>query len=211
MNEQVRRRNRVVLVSLLALVAGMVGLAYASVPLYALFCRVTGFGGTTQRAEAAPGTVLERTVTVRFNADVNGSLPWSFRPNQREVKVKLGETALVSYHAENRGTQPVTGTAVFNVTPDKAGIYFNKIECFCFTEQVLQPGQSIDLPVAFFVDPAAAGDVNMEDVKTITLSYTFFRAKDANPSVAQTNEKSTNDKTPDDKNGARPAGAPTAN
>jgi cytochrome c oxidase assembly protein subunit 11 len=205
MNEQVRRRNRVVLVSLLALVAGMVGLAYASVPLYALFCRVTGFGGTTQRAEAAPGTVLERKVTVRFNADVNGGLPWSFRPNQREVTVRLGETALVSYHAENRGTQPVTGTAVFNVTPDKAGIHFNKIECFCFTEQVLQPGQSIDMPVAFFVDPAAATDVNMEDVKTITLSYTFFRARDANPSVAQSNE------TTNDKNATRPAGAPAAN
>lgn len=205
MNEQVRRRNRAVLVSLLALVAGMVGLAYASVPLYALFCQVTGFGGTTQRADAAPGTVLDRKVTVRFNADVNGSLPWSFRPNQREVTVRLGETTLVSYHAENRGTQPVTGTAVFNVTPEKAGIYFNKIECFCFTEQVLQPGQGIDMPVAFFVDPAAATDVNMEDVKTITLSYTFFRARDANPSVAQTNEKMN------DKNATRPAGAPTAN
>ncbi|HEY0838353.1 MAG TPA: cytochrome c oxidase assembly protein [Azospirillum sp.] len=206
MNEQVRRRNRAMMVGLLVLVAGMIGLAYASVPLYALFCRVTGFGGTTQRADAAPGTVIDRTVTVRFNADVNGGLPWSFRPNQREVTVRMGETALVSYHAENRGRQPVVGTAVFNVTPEKAGIYFNKIECFCFTEQTLEPGQSVDMPVAFFIDPAAAGDVNMEDVKTITLSYTFFRARDANPSVAQSNEK-----TPNDGKGARPGGAPTAN
>ncbi|HYH37055.1 MAG TPA: cytochrome c oxidase assembly protein [Azospirillum sp.] len=177
MDERTRRRNRSVLIGLMALAFGMVGLAYASVPLYQLFCRVTGYGGTTQRAEAAPGTVLERTVKVRFNADVNAGLPWSFRPNQREVKVKLGETAIVSYRAENRGKEPVTGTAVFNVTPEKTGAYFNKIECFCFTEQVLNPGEAVDMPVAFFVDPAIVSDRDAEDVKTITLSYTFFRAK----------------------------------
>ena len=178
MNEQrVQRRNRVFLISLLALAFGMVGLAYASVPLYSLFCQVTGFGGTTQRAKAAPGTVLDREVTVQFNADVNSGLPWIFRPNQREVKVKLGETALVSYHAENRGKEPLVGTAVFNVTPEKTGAYFDKIECFCFTEQTLNPGESADLPVAFFVDPALADDPNLEDVTTITLSYTFYRAK----------------------------------
>ncbi|HYG85520.1 MAG TPA: cytochrome c oxidase assembly protein [Azospirillum sp.] len=174
---RMQRRNRRTLIGLLALVAGMIGLAYASVPLYSLFCQVTGFGGTTQRAQSAPGTVLERVVTVRFNADVNNGLPWAFRPNQREVKVKLGETALVSYHAENRSKEALTGTAVFNVTPDKTGAYFNKIECFCFTEQVLNPGESADLPIAFFVDPALANDPNLEDVDTITLSYTFYRAK----------------------------------
>ncbi|PWC56372.1 cytochrome c oxidase assembly protein [Azospirillum sp. TSO22-1] len=177
MDERTRRRNRGFLIGLLGLAFGMVGLAYASVPLYSLFCQVTGFGGTTQRAEKAPDTVLDRTVTVRFNADVNTGLPWSFRPNQREVTVKLGETVLVSYHAENRGKEPLTGTAVFNVTPEKTGAYFNKIECFCFTEQVLNPGEAVDMPVAFFVDPAIVNDRDAEDVKTITLSYTFFRAK----------------------------------
>lgn len=187
MDDRVRRRNRVVLLSLLAVVAGMVGLAYASVPLYSLFCQVTGFGGTTQRASAAPGTVLDRTVTVTFNADVNNGLPWVFRPNQRSVKVRLGETALVSYHAENRSTEPLTGTAVFNVTPQKTGGYFNKIECFCFTEQTLGPGESADLPVAFFVDPALAGDPDQEDVTAITLSYTFYRAK--NGAASSTKER----------------------
>jgi cytochrome c oxidase assembly protein subunit 11 len=176
-DERTRRRNRTMLISLLALAFGMVGLAYASVPLYSLFCQVTGFGGTTQRASAAPGTVLDRVVTVQFNADVNSGLPWVFRPNQREVKVRLGETALVSYHAENRGKEPITGTAVFNVTPEKTGAYFNKIECFCFTEQVLNPGESADLPVAFFVDPALASDKDTDDVTVITLSYTFYRAR----------------------------------
>ncbi|WP_448189090.1 cytochrome c oxidase assembly protein [Azospirillum sp. sgz301742] len=177
MDERVHRRNRVFLITLLGLAFGMIGLAYASVPLYSLFCQVTGFGGTTQRAKAAPGAVLDRVVTVQFNADVNSGLPWTFRPNQREVKVKLGETALVSYHAENRSKEPLVGTAVFNVTPEKTGSYFDKIECFCFTEQTLNPGESADLPVAFFVDPALADDPDMEDVTTITLSYTFYRAK----------------------------------
>lgn len=187
MDERVQRRNRVFLIGLLALAFGMIGLAYASVPLYSLFCQVTGFGGTTQRASAAPGTVLDRVVTVRFNADVNAGLPWSFRPNQREVKVKLGETALVSYRAENRSKEPLVGTAVFNVTPEKTGAYFNKIECFCFTEQVLNPGDGVDMPVAFFVDPALASDPNLEDVTTITLSYTFYRAR--NGAASSTRER----------------------
>src|SRR5690606_27817556 len=117
----------------------------------------------------------------------NQALPWSFRPVERAVTVKLGETALVSYHAENRGRQRLVGTATFNVTPDRAGRYFNKIECFCFTEQALEPGQSVDMPVAFFVDPAMAEDPAMEDVQTITLSYTFFQAAGATPQVADTN------------------------
>ena len=174
MDERIRRRNRTMLFSLLALAGGMIGLAYASVPLYQLFCQVTGYGGTTQRAEAAPGTVLEREVVVRFNADVNSGLPWSFRPNQREVRVKLGETALVSYRAENRGKEPVTGTAVFNVTPEKTGAYFNKIECFCFTEQTLQPGETVDMPIVFFVDPELDQNHELATIKEITLSYTFY-------------------------------------
>jgi len=185
MNDKLRRRNRVIMISLFGLVAGMIGLAYASAPLYALFCQMTGFGGTTQRAEAAPSAVVERTITVRFNSDVNRALPWSFRPEQRALRVKLGEMGLASYRAENRGDRPTVGTAMYNVTPDKAGRYFNKIECFCFTEQVLHPGQAVDMPVAFFVDPAMADDPAMEDVTTITLSYTFFRAKDESAVLAQ--------------------------
>ncbi|MBP2291959.1 cytochrome c oxidase assembly protein [Azospirillum rugosum] len=185
MNDKIRRRNRLFGIALFGLVAGMVGLAFASAPLYSLFCRVTGFGGTTQRAEAAATRIVDRTITIRFNADVNNALPWNFQPELREVKVKLGETGLANYRAENRSAKPTVGTAVYNVTPDKAGIYFNKIQCFCFNEQVLEPGQQVDMPVAFFVDPALADDPNMEDVGTITLSYTFFRANDEKQVLAQ--------------------------
>ncbi|MBP2310891.1 cytochrome c oxidase assembly protein [Azospirillum soli] len=196
MTEKLRRRNRLFLIGLLGLVAGMTGLAYASAPLYSLFCQVTGFGGTTQRASAAPAQVVERTITVRFNSDVNNALPWSFRPEQRALTVKLGETGLAAYRAENRGSKPTVGTASYNVTPDKAGRYFNKIECFCFTEQVLEPGQAVDMPVAFFVDPALAADPAMEDVTTITLSYTFFRAKDEGAVLAQQHGKKSETASP---------------
>jgi cytochrome c oxidase assembly protein subunit 11 len=189
MHDKLQRRNRRLLLSLFCVAAGMVGLAYASVPLYDMFCRVTGFGGTTQRAEAAPTQVVDRTITVRFNADVNNKLPWSFRPEQRSITLKLGETGLAAYRAENRSDAATVGTASYNVTPEKAGQYFNKIECFCFTEQVLQPGQGVDMPVAFFVDPAMADDPAMEDVTTITLSYTFFRALDSDAILAQQAQK----------------------
>ncbi len=145
-------------------------------PLYRLFCQVTGFGGTTRLAAAAPAAAGERVITVRFNADVNRGLPWSFRPAQREVRVRVGEEALVFYVARNDSDVPITGTSTFNVTPDKAGIYFNKVECFCFTEQRLMPGESVDMAVSFFIDPAIVDDPYQDDVKTITLSYTFFRA-----------------------------------
>jgi cytochrome c oxidase assembly protein subunit 11 len=185
MTPETRRKNRIVMGSLFGLVFGMVGLAFASVPLYDLFCKVTGFGGTTQRAEGPAGRILDRTVKVRFNADVNGAMPWSFHPEVREVELRLGEQGMVAYRAENRADAPVTGTATFNVTPEKAGIYFNKIQCFCFTEQRLEPGQAVDMPVSFFVDPALAADRNLDDVHTITLSYTFFRARtDAPPTAA---------------------------
>ncbi|CAO3374012.1 cytochrome c oxidase assembly protein [Azospirillum argentinense] len=180
-----RRKNRLFMAGLFGLVFGMVGLAYASVPLYALFCQVTGFGGTTQRADAAPARQVDRVIKVRFNADVNQSLPWRFKPEQKELTVKLGEMGLAAYQAANKVDRPTVGTALYNVTPDKVGKYFNKIECFCFTEQVLEPGQSVDMPVAFFVDPALADDPAMEDVTTITLSYTFFRAKDETQVLAQ--------------------------
>ncbi|WP_372396851.1 cytochrome c oxidase assembly protein [Azospirillum sp. HJ39] len=184
-DDRLRRRNRRVLGSLFGLVLGMIGLTYASVPLYSLFCAVTGFGGTTQRAEAAAARVVDRKIAIRFNADTNSALPWSFKPEQRELVLKLGETGFAAYRAENRGARPTVGTAVYNVTPDKAGAYFNKMQCFCFTEQILEPGQVVDMPVVFFVDPSMADDPNMDDVTTITLSYTFFRAKDGEARLAQ--------------------------
>ncbi len=178
------RRNARMAVKLGAVVAGMVGLSFASVPLYDLFCRVTGFGGTTMVAEKAPDKALERVVTVRFNADVNSSIHWDFRPDTHAVDVRVGEAMTIAYRAKNLEDRAVIGTATYNVTPEKAGQYFNKIQCFCFTEQKLEPGQSIDMPVNFYVDPAMADDPNMADVKTITLSYTFFRADDQSAALA---------------------------
>jgi cytochrome c oxidase assembly protein subunit 11 len=172
------RRNRRVALTCAAVVAGMTGLAFASAPLYDLFCRVTGFGGTPLRAESLPRNLdpSERTITVRFNANIGGQdMPWRFQPVQREVKVRPGEEMLVFYRASNPTGQAVSGQATFNVTPEKAGQYFNKIACFCFEEQKLEAGQSVDMPVSFFVDPAILSDPKTRDVSTITLSYTFFR------------------------------------
>ena len=168
------RRNKFTAFAAASVVAGMVGMSYAAVPLYELFCQVTGFGGTPQRADSAPQQVLDRDVTVRLNADVGSGLAWKFQPLQRDVTLKVGEEALAFYRATNMSDKPVVGMATFNVTPDKVGQYFNKIACFCFTEQRLEPGQSIDMPVSFFVDPRIAQDRNLDDVSDITLSYTFF-------------------------------------
>ncbi|MGE5475972.1 MAG: cytochrome c oxidase assembly protein [Bacteroidales bacterium] len=165
--------SRVVMLSLAAS-AVMVGLVSASVPLYRLFCKVTGAGGLTRVAAAAPGAT-DRVVTVRFDASVAKGMPWRFQPTQREMRVHLGEQVLATYRATNTGAEPVVGTATFNVTPDKAGRYFDKIACFCFSEQRLEPGQTVDMPVTFFVDPALADDPTANEVRTITLSYTFFR------------------------------------
>ncbi|MBV8938819.1 MAG: cytochrome c oxidase assembly protein [Alphaproteobacteria bacterium] len=162
--------------SLAALAAGMVMLAYASVPLYRLFCAATGFGGTTQRASAAPASVVSRSITVRFNADTDPGLPWQFRPADAPMQVRVGQTQLTHYRARNLADHPVTGHAVYNVVPNKAGIYFVKLECFCFKNQTLQPGQEVNMPVSFFLDPALMDDRDMDDVQTITLSYTFFPA-----------------------------------
>ena len=158
-------------------VAGMVGMSYAAVPLYRIFCQVTGYGGTTQVAKAAPGKVLDRVVTVRFDSNIRNNLGWSFRPLKRAVEVKLGEIGTVAFQAENRGEQTTTGSAVFNVAPDVAGVYFNKIDCFCFTEQTLKPGEKSELGVTFFVDPAYADDPNLQNITTITLSYSFYPAR----------------------------------
>ena len=171
-----RQRHLVTVFALLCIVAGMGTLVAYSVPLYELFCRVTGYGGTTQVATGPAGRVIDRRITVRFNADRDGALPWRFAPQQDRVEVRVGEPVLAFYRAESTAPVPVAGTATFNVTPAKAGRYFNKVECFCFTRQSLAPGEVVDLPVQFFIDPAIADDRNLDDVSTITLSYTFFRA-----------------------------------
>jgi cytochrome c oxidase assembly protein subunit 11 len=169
----VSRNARVVLLSTATVVA-MVGLTYASVPLYRLFCQVTGFGGTTQRAEEAPKDVLDKTVSVRFDANTSGKLDWGFHPVQSAVKVKFGEQTMAYYEAVNRSGKTLTGTAVFNVTPPQAGAFFNKIQCFCFTEQTLKPGEKIEMPVTFFVDPDMLKDPDAAGIDEITLSYTFY-------------------------------------
>lgn len=177
-----RRSNLRVAGMAFAIVAGMIGLAYASVPLYQLFCQVTGYGGTTQRAEAAPvlpagGDV--RQMDILFDANTISTLGWKFEPLNRKMTVNVGEEALGIYVARNLMGRPVTGTATFNVTPLKAGQYFNKVECFCFQEQTLQPGQEVNMPVSFFVDPAINDDPNLREVTHITLSYTFAPADDS--------------------------------
>lgn len=169
-----KRRKSTMLVVLGGVVCGMVGLSFAAVPLYDLFCSVTGFGGTTQTADAAPEEIGERIVAVRFNSDVSNDVPWRFKPSQLEVQLHVGEVGLAFYTATNESDRTILGSATFNVTPLKAGIYFNKVDCFCFEEQVLRPGESAELPVTFFVDPDIVNDRNLDDVKTITLSYTFF-------------------------------------
>lgn len=177
-------RNRRTLIVTGAVIVAMGAAAFASAPLYKKFCQVTGFGGTTQRADAAPGVASARVITVRFNSDVNPGLPWKFRPKQASVDVRPGEATLVAFEAENLSDAPVTGQATFNVTPSKAGIYFDKTQCFCFTEQTLKAGEKVDMPVSFFIDPDIAKDANLDDVKTITLSYSFFRAKNAEKPIA---------------------------
>jgi cytochrome c oxidase assembly protein subunit 11 len=183
------RNRRLALVSF-AVAAGMVGASYAAVPLYEVFCQVTGYGGTTQVAEAAPEKVLNRRMTVRFNADVGKAMPWRFAPAQDRVDIKVGEQALAFYRAKNNSNRTITGTATFNVTPSKAGQYFNKVECFCFTEQELKAGAEIDMPVTFFIDPAIADDPNLNEVTTITLSYTFFETEPDPDRTARTDSGS---------------------
>jgi cytochrome c oxidase assembly protein subunit 11 len=178
-------RNRTIVLVCVCMVVGMVGLAYASVPLYRMFCQVTGFGGTTQRTATASATVIERTVTVRFDANVAPGLPWTFEAVTPPMTVKLGETAIAIYKATNTSNVPTVGTAAYNVVPDQAGVFFNKLQCFCFTEQTLAAGQSMDMPVQFFVDPAMAADKDGRRVNDITLSYTFFPVTAAKKGVAE--------------------------
>jgi cytochrome c oxidase assembly protein subunit 11 len=178
-------RHRRVVLPLVLLVSAMTGLSFASVPLYRLFCEATGYGGATMRTAAPSQDVREESITVRFDANTSSELSWDFHPAQREVTLKIGENSLAFYRAVNRGDKALTGTATFNVTPEIAGSYFNKIECFCFTEQTIAPGESADFPVSFFVDPAILADPDAKNLKEITLSYTFFRVKkDGSPASA---------------------------
>ena len=169
------RRKKIVTVALLGcILLGMGGLVSVAQPLYELFCQVTGYGGTTQKVNTESVEMGDREIIVQFNADVAGGLPWRFKPGQREIKLRIGENKLAFYSATNLSNEAISGSATFNVTPQKAGIYFNKIDCFCFQEQVLMPGETVEMPVTFFVDPDIENDKNLDDVRTITLSYTFF-------------------------------------
>lgn len=169
-------KNTKILTAVLCIVIAMGALAYASVPLYNLFCRVTGYGGMTKVADTVPDKILDRKVTVKFNADVSRNFPWTFKPDEHQTVVNIGQAKLIAYHAKNRSTAPVAGTAIYNVSPPKAGKYFHKTQCFCFDRQVLKPGEDMQMPVVFFIDPKMAEDRDMDDVSVITLSYTFFPA-----------------------------------
>ncbi|MEM8878889.1 MAG: cytochrome c oxidase assembly protein [Pseudomonadota bacterium] len=181
-----RRSDARVALYCLGLVATMTGAAFAAVPLYDLFCRVTGFGGTTQRAETVSDQILDQTISVRFDANVANGLPWDFAPEAREVRLKIGESGLMIYVARNTSRLANSGTASFNVTPTIAGQYFVKVECFCFTEQELQAGESMDMPVAFYVDPDIVNDPDLQELPEITLSYTFFPDGEDEDDVAET-------------------------
>ncbi len=171
-----RRRNAIVGSVVVAVIAGMVAMSFAAIPLYRVFCAATGYGGTPSIGLAAAPGPSGQSIRVRFNADTNAGLPWSFVPDQREVALKLGEEQVAFYRAVNLSSRPVTGMALYNVTPEKVGRYFHKTACFCFNRQTLAARESMEFPVSFWVDPAIRTDPNTADVKAITLSYTFFRS-----------------------------------
>ncbi len=172
-------QNRRVAIGAALFFAAMVGMAYASVPLYRVFCQQTGFGGTTQRAEKAPDQATNRFISVRFDANTSSQLGWRFEPKQTVMRVRIGEQNMAYFEAINLGSEESTGSAVYNVTPPTAGAYFNKIQCFCFTKQTLKPGEHAEFPVVFFVDPGILQDADGRDTEEITLSYTFYPAKAA--------------------------------
>lgn len=191
--DKARALRRTVL-PLVLIVGGMTGLAYAAVPLYDMFCRVTGYGGTTQRADAGADRVLDKTITIRFDASISPKLDWTFKPAQSSMKVRIGESALAIYEASNSTGEALTGTATYNVTPAIAGYYFRKVDCFCFTEQRLKAGERTDMPVSFFVDPEIMDDPEAREIDEITLSYTFFPKKQDNQSGAASAEAQRKDR-----------------
>lgn len=185
-----RRRNGRTVVFLASIIAGMIGLSFASVPLYRLFCSATGFGGTTQQAAYAPTRVAAGLVTVRFDAQTAPGLDWEFRPLKKAIAVHPGEQNEVFFRAVNHSALPVTAQAIYNVAPTKVGIYFDKLQCFCFSDQTLAPGQSVDMGVVFFVDPDMLTDPSTSEVRSITLSYTMFRAPETAAPTASTGPRS---------------------
>lgn len=193
MMDQRQKNMRKTAAALTVVVFSMAGLAFASVPLYNLFCKITGYGGTPQIDRSASGTdlaanagiVSDRVYTVRFDANTNNGLSWKFKPVQNKLTLKIGEEKLAFYEATNYGDKTITGTATYNVTPYKIATYFNKVDCFCFTEQTLRPGETVSMPVSFYIDKAILDDKNVQEVGTITLSYTFF------PSQLDTAENKT--------------------
>lgn len=190
LDEKTESSNRLVAVVCAAFFVGMIGMAYASVPLYAIFCQMTGYGGTTQRVEQFASRVLDRKMTVRFDTNVAGGLPWDFKPVAREVTSKIGETTQADFTVTNLFDTPTSGRAQFNVTPESAGVYFNKVHCFCFDDTRLKPGETRTMPVVFYVDPAITEMAELNGVTTITLSYTYFPIQEDKPvaAAAETND-----------------------
>ena len=184
------RRDMIVAASCGVFVAMMVGMAYAAVPLYDWFCRTTGFGGTPQIATSAPQGALGRTITVRFDANVAGGLPWRFEPEQNSIQARIGEVVTVNYLVTNLAARETAGQAAYNVAPATTGAYFQKINCFCFTEQRLGPGEKREMPVVFYIDPALAKDAELDDLNTITLSYSFYALREPVKPVADRGTKS---------------------
>lgn len=176
-------RNQHIRLVLVAVAFAMLGLGFASKPLYDTFCKVTGFGGTTQKADANTSEIINRMVKVSFDSNVSMGLPWDFEPEQASMELHLGQSGLAYYKVKNVSNEAITGTATFNVTPMKAATYFVKTECFCFTEQRIEPGQEVSMPVLFYVDATLDEEERLKDVKDITLSYTFFRVE--NPEIKQ--------------------------
>ncbi len=179
------RRNRTMAMSIVGVACVMLGLSFAAVPLYQLFCRATGYGGTTQVATDAPTQLGARTLTVRFDTNIASDLPWSFVAEEDSMRVRTGETKTVFFKVTNHAKTELTGLASYNVTPEAAGSWFNKISCFCFSELRVSPGETIELPVVFFLDPALEKEATMAGVESVTLSYTFFAAKKAKPVTAK--------------------------
>jgi len=186
------RRDLLVAACCGAVAIGMVGAAYAAVPLYSWFCRATGFGGTTQVAERAPDRVLGRTLTIRFDSNVSPGLPWKFQPEQNEIQVRVGDVATVHYKVVNEAAREIAGQAAYNVSPPTVGGYFNKINCFCFTEQRLKAGETREMAVVFYIDPSIVADRDQNDLTTITLSYTFYRQREPEQPIAEAPVKTSN-------------------
>ncbi len=185
------RRDVLVAACCGAVVAGMVGASYAAVPLYNWFCKTTGFGGTTQVSERAPEQILGRTVTIRFDSNVSPGLPWRFEPEQNEIQVRIGEVATVHYKVVNEAAREIVGQASYNVSPPTVGAYFDKINCFCFTEQRLKAGETREMAVVFYVDPSIVKDHDQDDLNTITLSYTFYRLRQPDQPVAEAPDRNS--------------------